>query len=143
MTVTFVCTGNTCRSPMAEAILQSLAEAWGWEMRVLSAGLYASAGATVSANAQTVLEQQFHIPGFYHSAQPMTKELFVLSDLVVGMTGEHALLLKERFGDDPKITAFPTDVGDPWGGDLDDYEHCAKRIVAGLLTMKDEGILHA
>ena len=142
VTVTFVCTGNTCRSPMGEAILKSLSESWGWEMRVFSAGLFATPGAPMSANAEEVLRQVFRIPDFHHSAMPMTAELFTLSDLVIPMTGGHARLLAERFGKSDKIVPMPVEVGDPWGGDLDQYETCAREIVRGICLLKEKGILH-
>lgn len=143
MTVTFVCTGNTCRSPMGEAILNNLAEKWGWNMRVLSAGVYASPGAPVSENARFVLRETFGIEGFYHTAQPMTQALFDRSDLVIAMTEGHARVLKERFGAHKKIVTLPADAGDPWGGGPAEYEVCAQEIVKGILTLKEKGLLHA
>ena len=143
MIVTFVCTGNTCRSPMGEAILQNLADKWGWDMRVFSAGLYASIGSPVSENAREVLRYVFGIRNFFHSARPMTQDLFDSSDLVIGMTEGHARVLTERFGVYDKIVSMPVDVGDPWGGDLAAYEICAQRIVEGIKILKDRGLIHA
>ena len=128
---------------MAEAILQNLADKWGWPMQVASAGLYASPGAPVSENAREVLRQVFGIQDFYHGARPVTQALFDWSDLVVGMTDGHARLLTERFGVYDKIVSMPVDVGDPWGGDLKAYEASAEKIVRGILTLKEEGLLHA
>ena len=111
-------------------------------MSAASAGLYASPGAPVSENAREVLRQVFGIESFYHGAQPMTRALFDWSDLVIGMTEGHARLLTERFGAQSKIIAMPVDVGDPWGGDLDTYEVCARRIVDGIKILKEQGLLH-
>ena len=140
--ILFVCTGNTCRSPMGEAILQNLAKKWGWDMRVASAGLYASPGSPLSENAREVLLEVCGIRDFYHGAQPMTQVLFDWSDLVIGMTEGHARLLTERFGVYDKIVSMPVDVGDPWGGDFETYEACALRIVDGIKILKERGLLH-
>ncbi|MBQ3866204.1 MAG: hypothetical protein II776_04825, partial [Clostridia bacterium] len=134
---------NTCRSPMAEALLNDLAGSRGWRRtRALSAGLYAEAGAEISRNARLVLERTFGITGFRHAAQPMTKALFDGADAVIGMTENHAALLRLQYGPSEKIFAMPVDVGDPWGGDAALYEACARQIVRGIGILEERGVLH-
>ncbi len=143
MTVTFVCTGNTCRSPMGEAILKKMAEEQGWKMRVESAGLFAHPGSPVAENARRALSDLYGISSFHHASQPMTQSLFDASDLVIAMTAGHARLLTERFGVYDKILSMPTDVDDPWGGDLAAYKKSAGEIEKGIRILVERGTLHA
>ena len=61
-TVCFVCTGNTCRSPMAEAVTNHLAKKHGKAIRATSAGLYAVSGDAIASNAVRALENANIIP---------------------------------------------------------------------------------
>ena len=85
--VLLVCTGNTCRSPMAEAILTRLAEEKGVVVSVRSAGLFAMDGADASENTRKVLEER----GIRHShrARSVDPELIEWADLILTMTMSH------------------------------------------------------
>lgn len=113
--ILFVCTGNTCRSPMAEGILKQLAEKSGIELNVRSAGIAAAQGAGMSRHAVAILEKQ----GIRreHSAQSATAKLIDWADLILTMTVSHKRaviqaqpqaidkihLLKEYVEDNPAV----------------------------------------
>ena len=139
----FVCTGNTCRSPMAQALMAHLAETRGWhDIHCASAGLYASVGAQVNATALAVLEKEYGIGDFSHRATQVTPALLETTDLVIAMTRDHARVLKTIAPSFDRVAVMPTDVGDPFGGDYNTYKACAKSLVAGLESLIDSGVIH-
>jgi len=143
--VVFVCTGNTCRSPMAAALFNFLQkseflqkfEKSGDRRFAVSAGIAAS-GSPISQNAVLALEDR-GVPSTSdnnyrsHVSRMITEELMASADAVIGISGSHAMALMGAFPQyTSKIFAMPRDISDPFGGDVEDYIRCLSDIEAGL-----------
>ena len=127
--VLFVCTGNTCRSPMAEVLYNSLAKKIGINSTASSAGLFAN-GANISQHAKTVLlENGLVSDGFSRKSVQIDGEMCKNADVIIGMTDAHAMRLIISFPEyASKIKALDTEIGDPFGGYLDTYRECFEQI---------------
>lgn len=133
--VLFVCTGNTCRSPMCAALFNDRYA--GFTRRAVSAGLAAD-GSPISENAVRALESRGIISregNDYkaHISKNVTESMLEEADIVVGMTSAHAMRLIfafPRFAS--KINVMPAEISDPYGGDLSDYEKCLQDIDKAL-----------
>lgn len=124
MKILFVCTGNTCRSPMAEAIVTAR-NLDAVEAR--SAGIFAGT-APLSVNAQTVLTQQEI--SFSHTSKPLNQADLEWAELILTMTHTHKMTILQAY---PEVATklytlnefaegSTDDVSDPYGGSLALYE---------------------
>lgn len=95
--ILFVCTGNTCRSPMAEGLLRKLAKERGIELEVRSAGVSAISGTSISRHAAAILRDE-GIQDLIESAQ-LTGQSVEWADLVLTLTGGHKRHLLQYFPD--------------------------------------------
>lgn len=136
--ILFVCTGNTCRSPMAAAVYNARYAKDG--SHAVSAGLAAD-GYCISPNAVSVLEKAGirstpDNPYLCHVSRTVTKADMDSASLVVAMTGEHAMRLLFAFPTcATKITVMADEIPDPYGGDAAAYERCLAAIETALAKM--------
>jgi protein-tyrosine phosphatase len=146
----FVCTDNTCRSPMAEGLFRKLlAEREGCSEDdlvdrgyiVASAGVSAAPGCPPSPEAVEVLKDRgVDLRG--HESQPVTWRLLSQADRIFTMTRSHREVLLREFPDlAPRVGLVArdgSDVSDPIGMALDEYRRCAVQIEEHLRTILSE-----
>ena len=142
--VLFVCTGNTCRSPMAAGILRQLSAG---RIDAVSAGLAAVSGARASPEAAQVMAER-GVDLTDHRARPFSRELAEAADLVITMTAaQKDLVLAWEPGLRGKVRTLAEaagrggEVSDPYGGDLEAYRRCAAELaqaVGGLVRRLGE-----
>ena len=135
MKVLFVCTGNTCRSPMAEALLKHKSH-----FEVKSAGVFAASGSPASPQSVEVLKE--HNIECNHESAPLNQELVEWADLILTMTHSHKELVVQTYPDASnkvytlKEYVYSTDqdqnesldIQDPFGGSIERYKEAMKEI---------------
>ncbi len=141
MKILYVCTGNTCRSPMAEFLTKEEATKRGLELEVTSGGLSAIPD-SMSRHALEVLAE-LGIDGKTHRARPVRKEAVEEADLILTMTASHALFLAARYPGMPIYTLAgfageEGDVEDPYGGSKEKYRRVRDRIRRYIEIILDE-----
>ncbi len=152
--ICFVCTGNICRSPMAEVVLGHKASALGLadQLAVDSAGTAADVGFDIDRRARRALERRGYRPAS-HRARQFQPSWLNDRDLVLAMDRTHLrwlethapvrpyaaqvrLLLGYRGGQARPLE--PLEVPDPYYGDERQFEWCLDLIEAGCASLLDE-----
>jgi glycine hydroxymethyltransferase len=143
-TVLFICTGNVCRSPMAEGIFRHAVQGRG-SYRVISAGLGAMEGQPPSIYAvQAVKELGIDIS--HQRSRMLTPEMVAQADYIFGMTHSHVdtvMLLYPQAAEktfllrefDETLDTFEKDISDPIGGSYEVYESCRDQIEQGIVSL--------
>ncbi len=146
--VLFVCTGNTCRSPMAVVIARRALQERGWDhVSVRSAGTSAHPGGGASGGAlRAVSAAGLDLEG--HMSQPLSVDMVEWADLVLPMAPSHMQEVSNLGGTDKStpLGSFVPEaedgsvpaVPDPFGGSDEEYASTFERIA----TMIDEMLLH-
>ncbi len=143
-TILFVCTGNVCRSPMAEGLFRHATKGRG-DFRVLSAGVGAVDGMPPSEHAVKAL-RELGLDISHQSSRMLTGELVQQADYIFGMTHSHVdaitllypqaaektFLLREF---DETLDSYENDISDPIGGSLEVYLNCRDQIEQGIASM--------
>jgi len=130
MKILFVCTGNTCRSPMAKAIFDQMTNN---AYKTESAGLSAIEQSPASENAVLAM-QKMGVDLSGHKAKKITEEMLAEVDIVVPMTKTHAYIIMQYGVQSDKIVLIGKGEGidDPYGGSVEDYMRCAQELKEGV-----------
>lgn len=138
----FVCTGNTCRSPMAEVIARDL-------LRDDAAAVVGSAGVTAGMGAQATPQavEAAHELGLdlnAHRSRPLTAEMVAGADRILTMTQAHrdmVLRVVPEAAERTVVLDDDGDIADPFGGPLAEYRVTAEQIKTALLRRLGEPML--
>jgi len=143
-TILFICTGNVCRSPMAEALFRRAVNGRG-EFRVLSAGLGAMDGQPPTPHSVRAM-RELGVDIAAQRSRMLTAELVRSADLILGMTHSHVdtvallypaaaektFLLREF---DETLETYEKDISDPIGSSYPVYVECRDQIEQGIVTL--------
>ena len=142
LNILFVCTANTCRSPMAEFIAKNIFKHENLEAKVNSAGTITIDGEKVSENAVNaltdlkLLDTELKNEILEHRSKAIDFDMIIENDFIFTMTYDHMIFLTNNFPEQQKkifvLGDFACekrhDVIDPFGGDLEIYKKCALEI---------------
>lgn len=127
--IVFICTGNTCRSPMAEGFFKNMGGEQKTGLKAQSAGIFTQDGLSSSQNAM-VATKELGIDISNHKSKQITKDMLNDAKYIVCMTGAHYDKIVDMCPqvEDKVFTLAQTDISDPFGSDIQTYRDCAMQI---------------
>jgi len=142
MKILFVCTGNTCRSPMAEAIFNNSDDAKLKDYTAVSRGTNVMIPQPINPKSEAALNR-IDISGKQHYSRQLESRDIKESDLILTMTSNQKMMLKSAFpGYKAKIFTLnekaygkDSDIADPFGMDQETYNHCCEEILEAVNTL--------
>ena len=136
--VLFLCSGNTCRSPMAACLFNHLCQSRKLPFAACSAGLYARQGSPASDGAFEAMKER-GLSLLRHSAQSLSAALLQDASLVLAMSPQHAALCQERFPDSvAPVHSFSPPINDPFCGSLETYRATADALESQIVRLIDK-----
>lgn len=142
--IAFVCTGNTCRSPMAEVIAKDIFKKRKINIDVISRGIAVYFPSEASENSEEVVKQ-YGLDLSNHKAMQITKEDIESCDFIFTMTYQHREFVKKLSPESSDkvftlkeyVKANGDDISDPYGGDIELYRHCAEQLHSFIDMLAD------
>ena len=137
MNVMFVCTGNTCRSPMASALFtKRMNKAGRNDIHCRSTGLGAYEGQGASWNAVEVCKE-YGVDLTYHTARRLRGAEFMSIDVFVVMEQVHKDILVGAGVHPDLVYVLGGGIEDPYGKDLEAFKECRDKILASFDDLED------
>ncbi|MGC9001782.1 MAG: low molecular weight protein arginine phosphatase [Dictyoglomus sp.] len=137
MKIVFVCTGNTCRSPMAEYLFKDIMEKMNvYNIELTSAGIFAFEGREPSQfSVKVMLEKGIDISS--HRSKRLTIDLVKEASIVYTMTKDQLFILKEMYPNfkNKILTLGEEDIEDPFGLDIEKYREVRDKIEKEIIKI--------
>ncbi len=139
MKILFVCTGNTCRSPMAEVIFNKLSKDKSLNHSAISRGTAVFMQQPMNTKSKNALNSNnFDVKN--HTSLQLTLEDIEECDLVLTMTSAHKIALKNAFPKfkskiydiNEKAYGKDSDIEDPYGKEQEAYDKCFNELLEAI-----------
>ena len=142
MKIMFICTGNICRSAMAEGYLKKRAQEENIQVEVCSSGIYGEEGSEASYLAKEAMKE-YDVDLKAHIATVTAKSNIKEMDLILCATTSHKRIINQMYPDLAEKTytikeyaygqdCRDLDISDPWGYDITVYRRCAAELTNAI-----------